>query len=155
MLEPKCFYKFTKFWQILILTLWFVTLPCFLAKIAQILQKVILFFLERRKKIEHWFWHIWIAEVVEVFLHYSLSFSISAIFRGKWVIKVGPKVKTLGSSVFHENSNPSNFFQTMHVFARLLPLVRILAILHHIWGSKGPKTSQEGPWYAKLWKLLT
>ena len=90
------------------------------------------------------------SSMAEVFPQHSSSFSISAIFRGKWVIKVGPKVKTLGSSLFHENSNPSNFFQTMHVFARLLPLVRILAILHHIWGSKGPKTSQEGPWYAKL-----
>ena len=62
MLEPKYFYKFAKLWQILILTLWFVTLPCFLAKIAQILQKVIVFFLEREKKIEPWFWHIWIAQ---------------------------------------------------------------------------------------------
>ena len=142
MLEPKCFYKFTKFWQILILTLWFVILPCFLAKIAQILQKVIVFFLERRKKIEPWFWHIWIAQWQTL---YSISFSISAIFSGKRVIKVGPKVKTLGSSLFHENWNSSNFFQTMLLFARVLPLVRILAILHHILGSKGPKTSQKGP----------
>ena len=88
--------------------------------------------------------------MAEVFPHYSLSFSISAIFRGKRVIKVGPKVKTLGSSLFHENSNPSNFFQTMFLFARVQPLVRILAILHHVWGRKGPKTSQKEPWYAKL-----
>ena len=70
--------------------------------------------------------------MAEVFLHYSLSFSISAIFKGKRVIKVGPKVKTLGSSLFHENSNPSNFFKRMLLFARVLFLVRILAILHHI-----------------------
>ena len=88
--------------------------------------------------------------MAEVSPHYSLSFSISAIFREKRVIKVGPKMKTLGSSLFHENSNPSNFFQTMLLFARVLPLVRILAILHHIWGNKGPKTSQKGPWYPKL-----
>ena len=92
--------------------------------------------------------------MAEVFPHYSLSFSISAMFRGKRVIKVEPKVKTLGLFLFHENSNPSNFFQTMLLFARL-PLVRILAILHLTWGSKGPKTSQRGPSYAKLWKLLT
>ena len=49
--------------------------------------------------------------MAEVFFHYSLSLSISAIFRGKRVIKVGPKVKILGSSLFHENLNPSNFFE--------------------------------------------
>ena len=32
--------------------------------------------------------------MAEVFLHYSLSFSISAIFKGKRVIKGGPKVRT-------------------------------------------------------------
>ena len=48
---------------------------------------------------------------VDVFPHYSLSFSISVTFRGKWVIKVGPKMKILGLSLFHENSNPSNLFQ--------------------------------------------
>ena len=47
----------------------------------------------------------------EDFYHYSLSFSISAIFRGKRVIKVGPKVITLGSSFFHEISNPTNFLK--------------------------------------------
>ena len=35
MFEWKCFHKFTKCWQILILTLWFVTVPCLLAKIPQ------------------------------------------------------------------------------------------------------------------------
>ena len=51
------------------------------------------------------------SRMVEVFPHFSLSFSISTIFRVKRVIKVGPKVmKHFGSSLFHENSNPSNFF---------------------------------------------
>ena len=93
--------------------------------------------------------------MAEVFPYYSLFFSISAIFRGKRAIKVGPKVQTLGSSLFHENSNSSIFFQTMLLFARVLPLVRIPAILRYIWGSKGPKTSQKEPSYAKLWKPLT
>ena len=59
--------------QILILTLWYLTLPYFLAKIAQILQKVIVFFLQRGEEIEPWFWHIWIAQspMAEVFLHYT------------------------------------------------------------------------------------
>ena len=116
---------------------------------------LIVFFLKRGKKKEPWFWHIWIAQWLKFFPYYSLSFSISVIFREKRVIKVGPKTKALGSSLFPENSNPLNFFQTMLLFARVLLLVRILAILHHIWGSKGPKTSQKRPWYAKLWKLLT
>ena len=36
-------------------------------------------------------------------------------------------------------------FQTYFLLARLLHLVRILATLDYIWGSKGPKTSQKGP----------
>ena len=67
MLEPTCFYKFTKFCQILILTPWFLTLPCSLAKIAQILQKVIVFFLERGEETEPRFWHIWIAQWMKFF----------------------------------------------------------------------------------------
>ena len=68
MLEPTCFYKFTKFCQILILTLWFLTLPCFLAKIAQILQKVVVFFLERGDEIEPWFWHILITQWLTAYI---------------------------------------------------------------------------------------
>ena len=40
--------------------------------------------------------------------------------------------------------NPSISFQTMFLFARVLPMARISAILDHIWQSKGPKTSQKG-----------
>ena len=80
----------------------------------------------------------------EVVPHYCLSFSISTIFRGKRVVKVGPKVQTLSQSLFYENS--SIFFQAMVLFARVLPM-RILAILDHIWGSKRPKTSQKGPFH--------
>ena len=79
-----------------------------------------------------------------VFPHYCLSFSILAIFRGKWVVKVGPKVQTLCASLFQENSDPSNVFQTNFLFARILPLVRIAAMLHHIWGIKGPKPPKKG-----------
>ena len=67
-MEPTCFYKFTKFCQILILTLWFLTLPCFLAKIAQILQKVVVFFLERGDEIEPWFWHILITQWLTAYI---------------------------------------------------------------------------------------
>ena len=47
--------------------------------------------------------------MAEAFPNYCLSFSISAIFRRKRVVKVGSKVQTFGSSLVHENSNPSNF----------------------------------------------
>ena len=49
--------------------------------------------------------------MAEVFPHYCLSFSISAIISGKRVVKVGPKVQTFGPSLFHENSNPPSFFK--------------------------------------------
>ena len=42
-------------------------LPCFLTKIAQAWQNVIIFFLERGKDIEPWFWHIWIARWLKFF----------------------------------------------------------------------------------------
>ena len=76
----------------------------------------------------------------EVFRHYCLSFSISAIFRGKRVVEVEPKAPTLGPSLFYENSNPSKIFQTMFLFVGVLLLVSISAILDHIWGSKGQKS---------------
>ena len=49
--------------------------------------------------------------MAELYPHYCLSFPISAIFRGKRVVKVGQQVQTLGPSLFHENWNPSNFFK--------------------------------------------
>ena len=97
----------------------------------------------------------------EAFPLYCLSFLISVIFRGERVVKVGPKVQTLVPSLFQEYSNPSTFFQTIFLFARVLPLVRISAILYHIWGSKGPKASQKRPFHEcwigtqNFWKLLT
>ena len=51
--------------QILILTLWLVTPPCFLAKVVQ-------------EEIKPLFWHIWL----KFFLHYCLFISISAIISG-------------------------------------------------------------------------
>ena len=75
-----------------------------------------------------------------ILTHYCLFISIWAIFRRERGVKVGPKVLTLGSSLFHKYSNPSENFQTAFLFARELPLVRISAI----WESKGPKTSQKG-----------
>ena len=55
-------------------------------------------------------------------------FSISAIFRWRRGAKFEPKVPTFGPSLFYK------------IF-----LVRILATLDHIWGSKGLKTSTKGP----------
>ena len=51
---------------------------------------------------------------------------------------------TLGPSLFHKYSNPSKKFQTVFFFARVLPLVRLLAILDHIGGVKTQKTSNKG-----------
>ena len=71
----------------------------------------------------------------EIFQPDRLYFSISAIFRRKPLVKVGPPLFI----------NPSISFQAMFLFARVLPMSRISAILDHIWLSKGPKTSQKGP----------
>ena len=86
------------------------------------------------------FWHIWIAQWEKFFC---------TIFRSKRGLKAGPKVLTLDRSVFHKYSNPSKNFQTVFLFARVVPLVRISAILDYIGGmggegGKGSKTSQKG-----------
>ena len=101
---------FLQIYKILILTLWFVTPPCFLAKIAEMLQKVIVFLRKGRGDRALILTDL-NSPMVEVFPCYCLSFSISTIFRGKRVVKVRPKVQILGPSLFHENSNPSNFFK--------------------------------------------
>ena len=59
-------------------------------------------------------------------------FSILAIFRRKRWFKVGPKVLNLGPSFFHKYLSLSKDFETVHLFARVLQLVRISAILAHI-----------------------
>ena len=87
------------------------------------------------------------SQIAEVFSHYCLSFLIVVIFREKRWVKVGLKVQTLGPIFFNENSNPSNFFQAMFLFATVLPLMRISAILDHIWESKSPKSSQKGSFH--------
>ena len=92
--------------QILILPLWLVTPPCFLIKLPQILQKVIVFFPERGGEIKTLFWHIWIAQWLKIFCTITYFFSILIIFKreSQRGLKVGPKVLTLGPSLFHKYS---------------------------------------------------
>ena len=73
-----------------------------------------------------------VSSMTEDFLGYCLFFSILAISKRNLGVKVGPKVHFLGPSLFHKNSNPSKYFQTMFLFARVLPLVRIPANLDKI-----------------------
>ena len=46
---------------------------------------------------------------------------------------------TLGPSLFHKYSNPSKNFQTVFLFARVLPLVKNSAILDHVGGVRAQK----------------
>ena len=55
---------FVKFWSS---PYWLLTPPCFLVKISQILQKVIVFFPEKGDEIKTSFWHIWIAQWLKFF----------------------------------------------------------------------------------------
>ena len=92
--------------QILILLLWIVPPPCFLVKLPQILQKVIVFFPETRWEIKTLFWHIWIAQGLKFFCSTTYFFSVLTIFKreSQRGLKVGPKVLTLGPSLFHKYS---------------------------------------------------
>ena len=84
------------------------------------------------------------SSMAEVFSRHCLFFSILAVFRRKRGVKVGPKVLTVGLPLFHKYSNPSKNFQTVFLFARVLPLVRISAILNHIGGVRVQKPPKRG-----------
>ena len=92
--------------QILILPLWIVTPLCFLVKLPQILQKVIVFFPETGGEIKTLFWHIWIAQWLKFFRSTTYFFWVLTIFKreSQRGLKVGPKVLTLGPSLFHKYS---------------------------------------------------
>ena len=84
------------------------------------------------------------SSMAEVFSRYCLFFSILTIFRRKRWVKLGPKVLTLGLSLFYKYSNPSENFQTVFLFSRVLPLVRVLAILDHTGGVRAQKPPKNG-----------
>ena len=127
--------------QILILPLWFLTPPCVLVKISQILLKVIVFFSESGEEIKASFLQIWIAQWLKFFCTTVYFFSVLAIFRKKRGVKVGPKVLTFGPSLFHNYSNPSKIFQRVFLFATS---GENFGNIGPYWGSKGPKISQKG-----------
>ena len=124
------------------------TPPCFLVKLSQILQKVIVFFPERGEEIKSSFWRILIAQWLKFFRSTAYFVSILTIFRRKRGVKVGPKVLTLARPFFHKYSTLSkNFqtiFQTIFLLARVLPLMRISAILNHIGGVRAQKPTKKG-----------
>ena len=68
-----------------------------------------------------------------------LFFSILIIFRRKRGVKVGPKVLISRPSLFHKYLNPSKKFQTVFLFASVLPLMKMSAILDHIGGVRTQK----------------
>ena len=111
----------------------------FPGKIILILQKSNRIFSGKRKGDKNFILTYLDSSMTEVFPHYCLFFSILTIFRRKRGLKVGPEVLTLGPPLFHKYSNPSKSFQTVFLFARVIPLVRILAILDHIGGVRTQK----------------
>ena len=86
--------------------------------------------------------------VPEVFPYYYFPFSILVIFRRKRMVQVLDQNCKLWVQIFFMKTWILQvFYQTMFLFAGVLPLVRILTILDHIFGSKGPNTSQTGPFH--------
>ena len=134
--------------QILILPLWLVTPSCFLVKTSQILQKVIIFFPEKKERLHS---DIFGQLSGWRFLALLLISSILAVFRWKRGVKFGPKVLTLGSSLFHKYLNPSKNFQTVLLFKTFSSLVRISAILDHIGRVRAQKPSKKGYFVCGCW----
>ena len=124
---------------------WFVSLPCFRAKITQILRKV---FPERWDEIETWFSLIWIAQRLIFFHRYCLSFFNFGHLHKETGGQSWTKSANFRSASFSWKLNSFKFFfQTMFLFARVLPQARMSAILDHIWGNNDPKTFQRGPFH--------
>ena len=67
-------------------------------------------------------------DFILTYLDSSVALKFFRITRG---VEVRPKVLTLGPSLFHNYSNRSKNFLTAFLFARVLPLARISAILDH------------------------
>ena len=116
-------------------------MPYFLLKISQILQNVIVFFPEKVDEINTL--HIWIAKWLK-FCRTTAYFLDFGYLQEEERVVVGPKVLTLGPSLLHKQSNPSKVFQAVFLTARVLPLLRISAILDNTGGSKDLKSSQKG-----------
>ena len=113
------------------------TPPCFLVKLFQLLRKVIVFFPERRGEIKTSFWHVRIAQ--------WLKFFCTATYFFRFWPSSGPKLLTLGPSLFHKYANPSKIFKQCFCFCLLE---------YYLWwefrqywsilGEQGPKTSKKG-----------
>ena len=144
--------RWNRIYQTLIPTFWIVIPSCFLSKIAQTVQKVIIFFPDRGEEIEPWFWHIWISREAKGFSALLLIFFDFGHPQGKRGVRIGPKVLTLDMSLFYENSNPLKKFQTTFLFSRILTLVRVSVKSEHIWRSKSSKTSLKALFHWS-WKL--
>ena len=114
------------------------TPSCFLVKISQILQKVIVFFLEKEDEIKTSFWHIWIAQWLKFFRTTADFFSILAIFRRKRRVDVGSKVLLWVRPLSINNWTLKKFFK------QYFCLLENVDNIGPSWGSKGPKTSQKG-----------
>ena len=69
----------------------------------------------------------------------ALFFILFVHLQEKTGVKVGPKMLTLGPSLFHKYLNFSKIFQTVSLFVEVLPLVRISAVLDHIRGVRAQK----------------
>ena len=114
------------------------TPSCFLVKISQILQKVIVFFLEKEDEIKTSFWHIWIAQWLKFFRTTADFFSILAIFRRKRRVDVGSKVLLWVRPLSINNWTLKKFFK------QYFCLLENVDNIGPSWGSKGPRTSQKG-----------
>ena len=99
-------------------------------------------FLRNGRGDKEFIWDIWITQWVKS-LRLTAYFSILAIIRRKRGVKVSPNVLTLGPSRFDKYSSPSKHFRTVFLLGRVLPLVRISAILDHTGGVK-TKDLQQG-----------
>ena len=85
------------------------------------------------------------SQIADVFPHLCLSFSILGILREKLVVNFA----NFWSISFLWKLESFKFC-LMFLLPRVLPMVRISATLDHIWGSKGPKSSQKWSFYGCL-----
>ena len=129
--------------QILILPPWLVTSLCFLVKISQILQKLTVFIPERGEEIKNLFWHNWIAQWLKFFRTTAFFFDFDRL-QEETRSQSWTKSANFGSVSFPKILESFKNFPNSFFFPRILPLVRISAILDHIERVRAQKPPKNG-----------
>ena len=133
------------------------TSPCFLSKIAQINQKWILFFPEKKIRDRALVLTYLDSPMDKFILQTFYYFQFGPSSWGNGELKIGKKVQTLVPSCYSKTIYFPKISKSQFT-ASVLPLVKVLAKLDYTWESRdleNPQNLWMLNWYAKLWTFVT